>query len=540
MPHHKKDSSKKKTSYDRKVYRCFEKRRDNDARLEAPDIFYSLRGAVVTIWVETQWDDGQADGIATEVGTGFFVGPKTIVTAAHVVMYDNESLNRVPPTDPSNPLFARGGTITVRVPNVNNKGSAYFYPARLVGVAASLDVAVLEICQNNLPPGTPCIKCQPVLQWGCSRKTAVGEKTFILADAQNQLAVGLSQGVVTDNVYVDPELNPGVIGPIYWGFEGVITDADAVSGNSGGPLLDSSGRVIGVISGVDSNILGVTGGGQLSLPYVSYRTVAVSQHIAERVVNALVAGPMDDCLGGYIQHIDDPLGNFFRFRYGWLGITSFVSMSPEILRYTPDSEFRKHQGFVVREMDPGSPLYDFFRDPYQDWGVTPIVPPTTGNEIYLITRIECDDVGTAMGQVPMSTVTAWHVPCQIVKIFYRLGSNNFECEACCTIQLGEIPIDIDLPPCQTSTVSQVNGASRALPQLGHGVTPSGRAFFKDIGLDLFNLTQIFGADLLKLLGAHVADLADAPSQASESVHAASSSETNDIEAALEAQTGAAE
>lgn len=536
MPHHKKDSSKKKLPYDHKLYNCFVERKGK-YRAEAPDIFYGLRGGVVTIWAETNWSASEDSGIATEIGSGFFIGQKTIVTAAHVVMYDNENADRNPPPDPSNPLFARAGTYQVRVTNVNNKGESYYYPAILVGVAASLDIAVLRICDDNLPDGVPCLKCHTVLQWGCARKTAVGEKTFILADGENQFALGLTQGIVTDNVYVDPFLDPADTTSTYWGFEGVITDADAVLGNSGGPLLDSQGRVIGVISGVESRVLPPAG--QSGVPFVSTQTVAVSQHVAERVVNALVAGPMDDCLGGYIQVIEDPLGNFFRFRYGWLGITQFQSFGADLFQYVPDSKFRKHQGFVVQAMDPGSPLYNFFRFPYQNWGETPIVPPTSDNEIYLITRLECDDVGTSMGQVPMSSVTAWHVPGQQIKVFYRLGSNNFDCEQCCCIQLGEIPIDIDLPPNQTSTVSQINGASRGLPMPGHGVTPSGRGFFKNIGLDLFNLTQIFGADLLKMLGVHVANLADDAPQVANSSAAASSSAASSvdpIEVALASQT----
>lgn len=508
-------------NHDKNIYTGFADRRKKMVSMEAPDIFYPLRDAIVSVYTQTTFSTGTTGQYqnVSETGSGFFIAKDTIVTAAHVVMVDNSSGFRQPPVPSAYSQFARCGKIFVRVNNVNRRCKSYFYEACLVGVSPSLDIAVLRINHDSCHPGQPRIKTHPFLKWGCSRKQAIGEKAFVLADSLNSEAIGISQGIIVDNVYADNKLN-SLSCSTYWGYEGVLTDADSLPGNSGGPLLNSHGEVIGVISGLDG-FGGVTASsGPLSGLAFSYRTIAVSEHVARRVVDTICAGPCDSKASPYLQLIIDPLGNYYRYYYGWLGISGFEAFGPEMLRIVPDSKFRTQQGFVITQLDVDSPLSMLFQNIYSFPAVTPPLPATPINEIYLVTGIECFKLGVDSGQVPFSSVTSMYLPkCEVV-IKYRIGSENFSCNHSSVVELAEFPLDEDLAPPMTATVSAIN-TDRNLGDL------QGKGLFgdlgKNLGVDLLRLLMVYGNDLVGLLAG--ANASKGPS-VGESLEAALSGRTD--------------
>ncbi len=106
------------------------------------------------------------------------------------------------------------------------------FEARRVGADETHDLAVLKI-----EPGG---KRLPALRIGASRGLRVGQKVFAIGNPFG-LDQTLTAGIISG-------LNREITSPVRKSpIQGVIqTDAAINRGNSGGPLLDSSGRVIGV------------------------------------------------------------------------------------------------------------------------------------------------------------------------------------------------------------------------------------------------------------------------------------------------------
>src|SRR6185437_6584829 len=116
------------------------------------------------------------------------------------------------------------------------------YPARLVGIDETNDLAVLKIDAKNLP----------VAPLGSSANLLIGEWAiaignpygFILANTEPSVTVGVVSGTGRNlaaqsegsGVYVDM----------------IQTDASINPGNSGGPLVNALGEVIGVNSSIFS------------------------------------------------------------------------------------------------------------------------------------------------------------------------------------------------------------------------------------------------------------------------------------------------
>jgi S1-C subfamily serine protease len=111
------------------------------------------------------------------------------------------------------------------------------YDADLVGVAPNYDLALLRI-------NAPASKLRPI-PIGESANLQVGQKTFAIGNP-----FGLDQTLTTGVLSALGRTIQAVTGrPI----EDVIqTDAAVNPGNSGGPLLDSAGRLIGVNTAIYS------------------------------------------------------------------------------------------------------------------------------------------------------------------------------------------------------------------------------------------------------------------------------------------------
>lgn len=139
----------------------------------------------------------------TSSGSGFIVDPSgTIVTNLHVVQ--------------------GATTVAVRLPN----GDIYDH-VRVRAYDVRKDLAVIQIPGFGLP----------VIEFGDSDVVQPGQPVVLIGNPLGMLEGSVSTGVVS-GVRVLEEA----------GFRVIQTDAAANPGNSGGPLIDAAGRVIGVLS----------------------------------------------------------------------------------------------------------------------------------------------------------------------------------------------------------------------------------------------------------------------------------------------------
>lgn len=131
------------------------------------------------------------------------------------------------------------------------------WPAQVVGADPASDLAVLQV---KAP-------VQVEAEWGDSEKLAVGE--WVLAIGSPFL---LDQSVSAGIVSATERNNLGVVGE--GGYENFIqTDAAVNPGNSGGPLIDLRGKIVGINTALSIEGGGVNGIG-LAIPSALARKVA--------------------------------------------------------------------------------------------------------------------------------------------------------------------------------------------------------------------------------------------------------------------------
>ena len=124
-------------------------------------------------------------------------------------------------------------------------------PASVVGTDPINDLAVLKV--NPVPEGV-----QPV-EVGTSTGLHVGQTAIVIGNPFGQFERTMTQGIVSAlNRTIETDNSTVLRGVIQ-------TDAAINRGNSGGPLLDSSGRLIGVNSAIYSPT-GTSAGVGLAIP----------------------------------------------------------------------------------------------------------------------------------------------------------------------------------------------------------------------------------------------------------------------------------
>jgi putative serine protease PepD len=221
---------------------------DTHGALSAEDIYNRASPSVAHITSKGVSEStgpfgSRSSGTAT--GSGFVVSAKgLIVTNAHVV--DGAS------------------KITVKVGNGDTK------PATLLGKDDSTDLAVLKV-----DPGGQTLT---PLALGNSSAVNVGDAVYAIGDPFN-LDSTLTTGVVS-------ALNRSIQAPNGFTIQGAIqTDAALNPGNSGGPLLDAEGDVIGVNAQIESGSNGSSDQG--SNTGIGF---AVPSDTVKKVVGDLAAG----------------------------------------------------------------------------------------------------------------------------------------------------------------------------------------------------------------------------------------------------------
>jgi len=154
----------------------------------------------------------------------------------------------------------REGTITVTM------ADKVVYTASVVGLDPNTDVAVIKIKEDEKVTVAPL---------GDSDKLQIGEWAIAIG---NPFSEGLDRTVTLGVISATSRanLNLGDNAPIYQDF--IQTDAAINSGNSGGPLLNIKGEVIGINAALAS-----TNGGNVGIGF------AIPINLAKRVVEDLVA-----------------------------------------------------------------------------------------------------------------------------------------------------------------------------------------------------------------------------------------------------------
>ncbi len=207
------------------------------AQADSADVEAAARGVVRVILVGTQRTETGADGtdgketvVPVSHGSGFAVTPTLIVTNAHVIreaLQDDTLRIGVVPSE-----------------SAGLPGAGAF--ARAISVSPRNDLALLEIAQDalRLPPLT----IAGVVDGDMGEVSAVGYP----------MNVDLAQGLDFEDIFnaQPPVKTRGFLSgqrPSRQ-FDTLLHTAPIARGNSGGPLLDSCGRVVGVNSfGADSD-----------------------------------------------------------------------------------------------------------------------------------------------------------------------------------------------------------------------------------------------------------------------------------------------
>ena len=197
---------------------------------------------------------------AGSLGSGFIISPDGyIVTNNHLIQG----------------LTGTGTVDTVTVTTTDR----HEYPARIVGRDETSDLALLKIEGRNLP----------FVRWGDSTKARVGDWV---------LAIGDPYGVGST-------VTAGIISALHRGITGVgaydryiQTDAAINMGNSGGPMFDLDGNVIGINSALISPTGASVGIG-----------LAIPAEAAKPVIDSLMKGqrPQRGYLGVSLQPVDEDL-----------------------------------------------------------------------------------------------------------------------------------------------------------------------------------------------------------------------------------------
>ena len=197
---------------------------------------------------------------AQSLGSGFIISSDGyVVTNNHVVSPDSR---------------AKLESITVTLPDGTE------YEAELVGADAASDLAVLKIKANT---------SFPFVTFGDSSATRVGEWVVAIG---NPFGLG---GTVTSGIISAVYRNTGT-GSAYDRY--LQTDASINRGNSGGPMFDMAGNVIGINNAIFSPT-----GGSVGIGF------AIPAEIAAPIVEKLRAGQAIErgYLGVRIQQLSDDL-----------------------------------------------------------------------------------------------------------------------------------------------------------------------------------------------------------------------------------------
>lgn len=184
------------------------------------DVVEKASPAVVSILAETVEFDFQKGPVTSQqgIGTGFIIDPDGIVLTNDHVVSDK----------------------SIEYTVLTSEGKKY--PVKKIGRDPGNDFAILEIDAKDLP----------TIKFGDSDTLKVGQKVVAIGNALGRFGNTVTVGVVSG-------IGRGITASSTFGasaatLEDVIqTDAALNPGNSGGPLLDLSGNVVGINFAISQN-----------------------------------------------------------------------------------------------------------------------------------------------------------------------------------------------------------------------------------------------------------------------------------------------
>jgi S1-C subfamily serine protease len=218
------------------------------------------------------------------LGSGFFIKHDRyyIVTCGHIV-------GKNPNSDEKNPK-----KIYIDVQNVNCEyGKHRQVICEIVGIDFVADIAVLRplSLEENHDEGFNFIN-HPYLKFSSSTKTKQGSKCYIIGNSLGTDPFSVADGVVRDNKFVFDLPT-----------ESMLISAPAWSGNSGSPILDENGNVIGIVCYSYSS----------ENEFSSTMVGGATQYMMEKIVKKIIETGENNTTKGYI------------------GIKSFTTISDTIL-----------------------------------------------------------------------------------------------------------------------------------------------------------------------------------------------------------------
>jgi serine protease Do len=179
------------------------------------EVIRRLRGRLTTEDLKQLKVDSQTGEVQAFVGlgSGTIVNSNGyIITNRHVVMVSDD----------------RTGAVTIASAAYVTLSDKREFKAQVLGVDEKTDIAVLKINEKNLP----------FARFADSDKCRVGDVVFAIG---NPLGVGMT---VTSGIVSGLSRSDTGVGLAYQDF--IQTDAAINAGNSGGPLIDYEGRIIGM------------------------------------------------------------------------------------------------------------------------------------------------------------------------------------------------------------------------------------------------------------------------------------------------------
>jgi serine protease Do/serine protease DegQ len=281
------------------------------------------------------WSDGNStDYWVMGAGSGCIISADGYILTNHHVIADDT-------------VSEGGASVTVKVDAVLIKlPDGREFPAKIIGSDAATDLALLKIDAKNLP----------TIKMADSDKARVGDIVFAVG---NPMDVGLTvtHGIISAIGRSADDVGDGKIH-----IENFIqTDASINEGNSGGPLVDTEGRLIGLNSEIVSSS---NDGGSIGIGFAVPSNLA--RHVADDLILQGRVG--HGALGVQSQIVDHNLAQIMGITntHGAI-VTEVTDGSPAakngIQRYdvivkVNDSEVDSPEklSYLVAISDPGTPI----------------------------------------------------------------------------------------------------------------------------------------------------------------------------------------